>query len=161
MRTAVGAANVLLVDAGDEMQGSLLSNLARYGHRQGYADHRYLMRWATMWPPLATTSSTGARLIWAIAPTEADYPYVTANIVMNDTGNCATAGWTTPAFADAPYEIMTVGTAPNTVKVGFIGVTTTETPTITIASATAGLCFKDPADSILHYYDEMKAPGAT
>ncbi len=27
VRTAVGAANVLLVDAGDEMQGSLLSNL--------------------------------------------------------------------------------------------------------------------------------------
>ena len=39
----------------------------------------------------------------------------------------------------------------------FIGVTTTETPIITIASATAGLCFKDPADSILHYYDAMKA----
>jgi 2',3'-cyclic-nucleotide 2'-phosphodiesterase (5'-nucleotidase family) len=30
-------------------------------------------------------------------------------------------------------------------------------PTITIASATAGLCFKDPAESILHYYDAMKA----
>ena len=38
--------------------------------------------------------------------------------------------------------------------------TTTETPIITIASATAGLCFKDPADSILHYYDAMKADGA-
>ena len=80
--------------------------------------------------------------------------------MVNDTGNCATAGWTTPAFADEPYEIQTVGTAPNAVKVAFIGVTTTETPIITIASATAGLCFKDPADSILHYYDEMKAAGA-
>jgi hypothetical protein len=29
VRTAVGAANVLLVDAGDEMQGSLLSNLQK------------------------------------------------------------------------------------------------------------------------------------
>ena len=60
--------------------------------------------------------------------------------------DCATAGWTKPDFADAPYEIMTVGTAPDTVKVAFIGVTTTETPTITVATATAGLCFKDPAD---------------
>ena len=55
---------------------------------------------------------------------------------------------------------MTVGTAPNTVKVAFIGVTTTETPIITVATATAGLCFKDPAESILHYYDAMKAAGA-
>ena len=38
--------------------------------------------------------------------------------------------------------------------------TTTETPIITVATATAGLCFKDPADSILHYYDAMKADGA-
>ena len=30
----------------------------------------------------------------------------------NDTGNCATAGWTKPDFVDAPYEIKTVGTAP-------------------------------------------------
>ena len=70
---------------------------------------------------------------------QATYPYVTANIVENDTGNCATAGWTPPAFADAPYQVMTVGTAPNTVKVAFIGVTTTETPIITISTATAGL----------------------
>ena len=71
--------------------------------------------------------------------------------------NCTTAGWDKPDFADAPYEIQTVGTAPNTVNVAFIGVTTTETPTITVSTATAGLCFKDPAESILHYYDAMKA----
>ncbi|MCK7520512.1 MAG: hypothetical protein MZV64_23875 [Ignavibacteriales bacterium] len=59
-----------------------------------------------------------------------------------------------------PIEILTVGTAPNTVKVAFIGVTTAETPTITVAAATAGLCFKDPAESIIHYYDAMKAAGA-
>ena len=46
-------------------------------------------------------------------------------------------------------------------KVAFIGVTTTETPMITVATATAGLCFKDPADSILHYYDQMKAEERT
>ena len=50
--------------------------------------------------------------------------------------------------------------SPNAVKVAFIGVTTTETPTITVSTATAGLCFKDPAESILHYYDAMKAAGA-
>ena len=161
IRTAVGAANVLLVDAGDEMQGSLLSNLGDgtptgkgiptidvYNH-MGYnvatfGNHEF------DWGQVNLANRTG----------EATYPYVTANIVKNDTGNCATAGWTKPDFADAPYVIQTVGTAPNTVKVAFVAVTTTETPTITVATATAGLCFKDPADSILHYYDAMKAAGA-
>ena len=77
--------------------------------------------------------------------------------MVNDTGNCATAGWTSPSFVDKPYEIKTIGTAPNQVKVAFIGVTSIETPIITIASATEGLCFKDPEASIKHYYDAMKA----
>ncbi len=92
---------------------------------------------------------------------EATYPYVTANIVSNDTGNCATAGWTKPAFADGPFIVQTVGTAPNAVKVAFIGVTTTEVPTITVATATDGLCFKDPADSSCITMMQMKAAAPT
>jgi len=158
VRTAVGASNVLLVDAGDEMQGSLLSNLG-----DGTATGKGI-------PTIATFNELGYNLAtfgnhefdWGQVnltnrTTQAAYPYITANIVQNDTGNCATAGWTTPAFADAPYQIFTIGTAPNTVKVGFIAVTTTETPTITVSTATANLCFKDPANSILHYYDALKA----
>ena len=154
VRTAVGAANVLLVDAGDEMQGSLLSNLG-----DGTATGKGM-------PTIAAYNAMGYNVAtfgnhefdWgqanlAARTTQATHPYVTANIVQNDTGNCATAGWTTPTFADSPYEILTV----NGVKVAFIGVTTTETPTITVSTATAGICFKDPADSILHYYDAMKA----
>jgi 2',3'-cyclic-nucleotide 2'-phosphodiesterase (5'-nucleotidase family) len=158
IRTAKGAANVLLVDSGDEMQGSLLSNLG-----DGTATGKGL-------PTIATFNAIGYNVAtfgnhefdWgqvnlAARTTQATYPFVTANIVKNDTGDCSTAGWTKPDFANAPYVVQTVGTAPNTAKVAFIGVTTTETPTITIASATAGLCFKDPADSILHYYNAMKA----
>jgi 2',3'-cyclic-nucleotide 2'-phosphodiesterase (5'-nucleotidase family) len=37
-----------------------------------------------------------------------------------------------------------------------IGVTSQETPSITKPSATAGLCFKDPAEAILHYYDALQ-----
>jgi 2',3'-cyclic-nucleotide 2'-phosphodiesterase / 3'-nucleotidase / 5'-nucleotidase len=157
VRTAVGAANVLLVDAGDEMQGSLLSNLG-----DGTPTGKGI-------PTIATYNAMGYNVAtfgnhefdWgqvnlANRTSEATYPYVTANIVKNDTGNCATAGWTKPDFADAPYQIQTV----NGVKVAFVGVTTTETPTITVATSTAGLCFKDPAESILHYYDAMKAAGA-
>ncbi len=158
VRASVGATNVLLVDAGDEMQGSLLSNLG-----DGTATGKGI-------PTIAAYNAMGYNVAtfgnhefdWGQVnlsnrTSEALYPYVTANIVQNDTGNCSTAGWTKPVFADAPYQIQTVGTDPNTVKVAFIGVTTTEVPTITVATATEGLCFKDPTASILHYYDEMKA----
>ncbi len=150
VRSSVGDGNVLLVDAGDQMQGSLLSNLW-FGvpvidtfNTMGYVaatlgNHEF------DWGQDVLRARTG----------EAQYPYVASNLVVNDTGDCATAGWTSPDFV-TPYTIQTVGT-PNAVKVGFIGVTSQETPTITIASATAGLCFKDPANSILHYYDELKA----
>ena len=155
VRSGVGAANVLLVDAGDEMQGSLLSNMT-----QGEAT---IATYKAMGYDVATFGNhefDWGQTVLGDRTAQADYPYVTANIVVNDTGNCATAGWTTPAFADAPYQIFEMGTAPESAKVAFIGVTTAETPTITIASATAGLCFKDPTESIIHYYAAMKAAGA-
>lgn len=151
VRTAVGAANVLLVDAGDEMQGSLLSNLLKGAP--------VIEAYDAMGYDVATFGNHDfdwGQTILTDRTAQAGYPYVTANIVKNDTGSCDTAGWTPPDFADAPYQILTVGT----VKVAFIGVTTTETPSLSVSTATAGLCFKDPADSIVHYYDEMKAAGA-
>lgn len=152
VRTALGDSNVLLVDAGDEMQGSLLSNI-----QQGLPT---IATFNAMSYDVATFGNhefDWGQTVLGERTTQATYPYVTANIVQNDTGNCATAGWTPPAFADAPYQILDAGVVPNTVKVAFIGVTTSETPTITISTATDGLCFKDPADSIIHYYADMKA----
>jgi len=151
VRTAVGAENVLLVDGGDEMQGSLLSNLQK--------GKPTIAVFNAMGYEVATFGNhefDWGQTVLAERTSEATYPFVAANVVVNDTGNCSTAGWTSPSFA-TPYVIKTVGTAPNEVKVGFIGVTTTETPVITIAAATEGLCFKDPAESILHYYDAVKA----
>ena len=151
VRSTAGADNVLLLDAGDEMQGSLLSNIQKgkptiaVYNAMGYTAATF-----------GNHEFDWGQDVLMNRVAEASYPYVSANIVINDTGNCNTAGWTSPSFTQ-PYIIKTVGAAPNTVNVGIIGVTSTETPTITIASATAGLCFKDPADSILHYYDAMKA----
>jgi 5'-nucleotidase/UDP-sugar diphosphatase len=150
IRGEVGAGNVLLLDAGDEMQGSLLSNIwkgepviAAYdlmGYNAAtFGNHEF------DWGQTTLISRTN----------EAVYDYVSANIVVDDTGDCNTAGWTSPSFA-TPYTILDVGD-PVPVKVGVIGVTTQETPYITIPEATEGLCFKDPADSIVHYYDELKA----
>jgi 2',3'-cyclic-nucleotide 2'-phosphodiesterase (5'-nucleotidase family) len=147
-RTLLGANNVLLVDAGDEMQGSLLSNLNKgkpvidVFNTMGYAaatfgNHEF------DWGQSVLTDRT----------TQATYPFLSANIVQ---GTCDATNWTSPSFTK-PYVVKTVHATTGDINVGFIGVTTTETPTITIASATAGLCFKDPATSIIHYYDELKA----
>jgi 2',3'-cyclic-nucleotide 2'-phosphodiesterase (5'-nucleotidase family) len=161
IRAAKGAANVLLVDAGDEMQGSLLSNLG-----DGTATGKGKPTIATFNQMLYDVATFGnhefdwGQTVLSARTTQATYPFVTANIVKNDTGNCTTAGWSKPDFAAAPYIIKTVGTSPNQVKVAFIGVTTLETPTITVATATAGLCFKDPTQSIDHYYSAMKTDGA-
>ena len=155
VRAAVGEAKTLLVDAGDEMQGSLLSNI--------WKGESTIATYNQMGYGVATFGNhefDWGKDVLADRVGQATFPYVSANIVLNDTGNCSTAGWTKAPFVDAPYEIKTIGTAPDAAKVAFIGVTTQETPVITIASATAGLCFKDPTESILHYFDAMKADGA-
>ncbi len=154
IRSSAGAANVLLLDAGDEMQGSLLSNLG-----DGTATGKGA-------PTIAAFNAMGygaatfgnhefdwGQAVLTARTTQATYPFVSANIV---SGTCDASNWTSPAFAQ-PFVVKTVGTAPNQVKVAITGVTTQETPTITVATATTGLCFKDPADSIAHYYDAMKA----
>ncbi len=134
IRTAVGAENVLLVDAGDEMQGSLLSNLGD-GTPTGKGIPTIDV-FNDMGYDVATFGNH--EFDWgqenlANRTEEAIYPYVTANIVQNDTGNCATAGWTTPDFADAPYVIQNHWESHRTQsKLAFIGVTTTETPIITV-----------------------------
>ena len=126
VRAAVGADKTLLVDSGDEMQGSLLSNLG-----DGTATGKGI-------PTIATYNAMGydvatfgnhefdwGQVNLANRTAEATYPYVTANIVKKGAGDCAAAGWQTPDFADAPYRIETVGTGADSVKVAFIGVTTT------------------------------------
>ncbi len=154
VKTAVGDTNLLVMDVGDEMQGSLLSNI--------WQGEPVIDAYNTIGYDVATFGNhefDWGKDVLSTRVGEADYPYVSANIVVNDTGNCATAGWGTPAFVDAPFEIITVG-SPVSVKVAVIGVTTPETPIITIAEATEGLCFKDAAESIIYHYDAMKAAGA-
>jgi 2',3'-cyclic-nucleotide 2'-phosphodiesterase / 3'-nucleotidase / 5'-nucleotidase len=151
VRNDVGEENVLLVDAGDFMQGSLLSNLQKGAPT--VAVYNFMGFDLTT---LGNHEFDWGQDILAERHAEADFPFLSANIVVNDTGNCETAGWTSPDFA-TPYITATIGTAPDEVVVGFIGATSVETPYITIAEATEGLCFKDPAESVIHYYDEISA----
>ncbi len=148
------AGNVALFDAGDEMQGSLISNLNQgkptidlfnfLGYDAAtFGNHEF------DWGQTVLMSRTQ----------EAGYPFLAANLVVSDSGSCTTAGWTSPSFTD-PWMTMTVGTPDNEIILGIIGVTSQETPYITSASATDGLCFKDATESVLHYYDAVRAAGA-
>jgi 2',3'-cyclic-nucleotide 2'-phosphodiesterase (5'-nucleotidase family) len=153
--------STLLVDAGDEMQGSLLSNLGD-GTPTGKGKPT-IATFNEMKYDVATFGNhefDWGQVNLANRTAEATYPYITANIVKMDGPDCSTSGWAKPDFATAPYVIKIIGDAPNQVKVAFIGLTSLETPTITVAAATAGLCFKDPTASILNYYDQMKGEGA-
>ena len=155
IRVAVGADNVILVDAGDVMQATLLSNLQRglpaidYYRTIGY-DAVTLGNHEFDWGQTilnARAAQAGA----AATATSSPFPFLAANVVA---GSCDPGNWTSPAFAK-PYEIVPV--ALGAVRVGFIGVTTQETPSLVPPEATAGICFKDPAEAILHYYDEVTA----
>jgi 5'-nucleotidase / UDP-sugar diphosphatase len=145
------AGSTLIFDGGDIMQGSLLSNINKgeptidvfnfIGYDAStFGNHEF--DWG--------------QTVLAARSTQAAFPMVSSNIVVSDTGSCATAGWTVPAFVDAPWITITVGTSVS-VTIGILGVTTQETPNITLANNTKDLCFKDPADSILHYFDAVKA----
>ena len=152
IRAAKGAANVLLVDGGDMMQGSLLSNLNKGApvmavyNAMGYAAST-----------VGNHEFDWGQTVLQERADQAVHPFLAANIV---SGTCDAGNWTSPSFLE-PYKIVHVGAdAPGGVDVALIGVSTQETPYITIASATAGLCFKDPADSVIHYYDIVKSAGA-
>jgi 2',3'-cyclic-nucleotide 2'-phosphodiesterase/3'-nucleotidase/5'-nucleotidase len=150
----VGAENILLVDAGDIMQGTLLSNLF-YG--ESTIDVYNFLHYDAA--TFGNHEFDWDQSILVDRTEQADFPFVSSNIVVDNTGNCDTAGWTSPSFT-TPWITHTFGTAPDTVVVGVLGVTTQETPFITLAGNTAGLCFKDPATSISHYYNDVLNAGA-
>lgn len=159
VRAAVGTDNVLLFDGGDMMQGSLISNLQKglptidYYRTIGY-DAATFGNHEFDWGQTVLSE----RIAQAEAPAAADerpMQMIAANITRKDaSGNCT---WEPFNSSVTPYEIFTMGTAPNQVDVGVIGVGSIETPYITIAEATEGLCFRDPLESILHYYDALDA----
>ncbi|WP_303773334.1 bifunctional UDP-sugar hydrolase/5'-nucleotidase [Anaerolinea thermophila] len=154
---------VLLLDAGDIMQGSLLSNIQKgeptiaYYKTIGYdgvtfGNHEFDWGQTILSQRVAQATTDDGD------PNTKEFPFIAANIVLKGTASdCASAGWDLPSFVTEPYHVYEIPTATTPLRVGVIGVSSIETPYITIAEATAGLCFKDPADSILHYYDALDA----
>ncbi|WP_142303689.1 bifunctional 2',3'-cyclic-nucleotide 2'-phosphodiesterase/3'-nucleotidase [Neobacillus soli] len=75
----------------------------------------------------------------------ASFPYVVANVEDENTGKLILP----------PYVVKEV----DGVKIGFIGVVTTETPTIVTPSGVAGVKFTDEATAINKYAAELKSQG--
>ena len=109
----------LLLDAGDIMQSILLSQ-----PEEGRAHDRSVqlrrLRCGDLRQPRVR-----------LGPAGADQPHPasrlsrssSSNLVVNDTGNCATAGWTTPvSFTVKPWITMTVGAPGNQAVIGILGV---------------------------------------
>jgi 5'-nucleotidase len=75
----------------------------------------------------------------------ADYPYISANVVYADTGKTVLK----------PYEIV----KRDGVKVGFIGVTTEETPDIVVPDAVEPFEFLDISETVDRYAAELQKKG--
>jgi 2',3'-cyclic-nucleotide 2'-phosphodiesterase (5'-nucleotidase family) len=146
IRTEVGAANVALLDAGDVYFGGAPISALTMGesaidifNMMGYQLSVY-----------GNHEFDKGQTVLAERTAQSGFPWVGANIVVEGTD------WTHPAWAQ-PYVILDVGPAGDQVKLGIIGVTTDETPVVTLKGTTDGIVFKDPTQTILHYYDEVMA----
>lgn len=133
----------LLLDAGDAMQGTMTSNLF-YGKAMievmnamdydaaGIGNHEF--DW--------NTTKLAERV------NEAEFPYLSANIFEKATGN-------RPEWAK-PYALFN----KNGLKVGVIGFTSTETPSIVLADNIKGYNIVDPVPYVNQYAKDLRAQGA-
>jgi 2',3'-cyclic-nucleotide 2'-phosphodiesterase / 3'-nucleotidase / 5'-nucleotidase len=136
---ACGCTSVRL-DAGDEMQGTLLSN-ATFG--RGTIDAMNTLG-------IDAAAIGNHEFDWSLDTlrarmSEAKYPFLSANITN-------AAGTARPEWA-TPWKLVT----KNNVKIAVIGLTTTETPTSTAARNIQGLAFGDGAQAIKRYLPEARA----
>src|SRR5437899_1511143 len=128
------------LDGGDEMQGTLLSNVG-YGRAAVAALNAFGIDAAAIgnhefdW----SVDTLRARM------SEAKYPFLSANITN-------TAGTARPDWAK-PWTLVT----KYGVKIAIIGLTTTETPTSTASRNIQGLAFGDGAQAIKRYLREARA----
>jgi len=128
------------LDAGDEMQGTALSN-ATYGRGTVDAMNRL---------GIDAAAIGNHEFDWSIDTlrariSEARYPFLSANIT-------TAAGTARPDWA-TPWKLVT----KSGVKIAVIGVTTTETPTSTASRNIQGLAFGDGAQAIKRYLPEARA----
>ena len=134
-----GCASVRL-DAGDEMQGTLLSN-STFG--RGTIDALNALG-------IDAAAIGNHEFDWSLDTlrarmSQAKYPFLSANIT--NAAGTARPDWATP------WKLVT----KSGVKIAVIGLTTTETPTSTASRNIQGLAFGDGAQAIKRYLPEARA----
>ena len=145
-RAELGEDNVVLLDAGDEffaapaisqllMGESTIDVFNAMGYELAvFGNHEF---------------DKGQEIL-AERVAQSTYPWLGANVVLEGTD------WDLPPWAE-PYVILEVGEPGNEARLGVIGVSTEETPEVTLLGVTDGLVFKDITETIEHYYEEVMA----
>ncbi|HEX7422206.1 MAG TPA: 5'-nucleotidase C-terminal domain-containing protein [Thermoanaerobaculia bacterium] len=146
---------VLLVDSGDLFQGTFESNffegepVIRAYNAMGYSaaaigNHEFDYGPAG---PYSVVRTSGEDPLGALKRNAsiATFPFLSANITEKATGK-------TPSWA-RPYAIVDVAGA----RIGIIGLTTPDTPNVTVASNVASLDFGDPVAATIKAAADLRA----
>jgi len=152
------AGNVIVVDSGDLFQGTLESNLfegepvVRGYNTIGYAAAAVGNHEFDFGPvgPDSMARQPGQDPLGAMKRNAAlaSFPFLSANLFDRATHK-------TPAWAK-PYTIVRSGGA----RIGIIGLSTPDTPNVTMAANVASLEFTDPIPATINAAKELRAQGA-
>lgn len=146
---------VLLVDSGDMWQGTLESNLSEgepvvHGYNQlryaaaAVGNHEF--DYGPVGPdPIARRPGDDPHGALRRNAAIADFPFLSANMVEKATGRV-------PAWAE-PYTIVRVGGA----RIGIIGLSTPDTPNVTMRANVLTLDFTDPIAATIAAAKELRA----
>lgn len=154
--------HLLLLDAGDQFQGSIDSNLeegrpmVRFFNELGFAaaavgNHEFDFGPAgSLGSNAAPSTMRDVRGTLKARISEASYPYLAANIYDQKTGTFPGVPGTKPS------AIIIAGR----LKVGIVGLTTLETPTSTRPEFAAGLDFKEMSKVAIEETKKLREQGA-
>jgi 5'-nucleotidase/UDP-sugar diphosphatase len=143
---------VLYLDAGDMMQGTLISN---YFYGASTIDAFNHMGLAAM--TIGNHEFDWGQEVLQARYDQANFPFLGANIFYKkDSGNPDEGHGGRPNWAK-PYIVREV----KGIKVGIIGIANPETPSITNPVNVANLMFTDPVQAVNDVLPEAEAEGAT
>jgi 5'-nucleotidase/UDP-sugar diphosphatase len=146
IRSAVGADNVALMDAGDVYFAAQPVSQLVLG--ESAIDAYNMIGYDVA--AFGNHEFDKGQTVLISRTMQSDFPWIGANIVLEGTD------WEHPTWVE-PYVILDVGSAGNEAKLGVIGLDTDETPLVTLKGTTDGLVFEDLTEAVLHYYDEVMA----
>eukprot|EP00727_Mastigamoeba_balamuthi_P008655 m51a1_g4411 2',3'-cyclic-nucleotide 2'-phosphodiesterase, putative (1732) ;mRNA; r:439240-446501 len=137
-----GSGDVLVLDAGDITLGAMpISQLVNGSSAIEY----YNLRGVQAACPGNHEFDLGLGVFQARI-SQSTFPWLAANIVKKGTWEC-------PSYLK-PYHIFTLSNTG--LRVGVIGLTTTETQWVVSPKSIEGLEFKEPVDAVKRYYHEVR-----